>query len=268
MSFARVTENSVTRAASFVLGYLHALGSSVYLFTVGFLSGKHRPLLRTINRHFGFDRKVVPPRLPTVEVGEVVDPHVAIELREEAAALGNVSLLELVVLTKLARKGHPRQIFEIGTFDGRTTLNLSANAPEARVLTLDLPRTAADDTAFPLDRHDRYCVEKEKSGARFLGSDREGAITQLYGDSANFDYGPYRGHVDFVFVDGAHSYEYVISDSKVALGLLPGGKGTIVWHDYDVWDGVTQALNELRENDPAFAGLVHVKGTSLALLRT
>lgn len=257
----------MSKLGGFARGYAHAAGACLYLFTLGFWSSRHRGLLRTINAHFGYARRGTPALLPAVRVDEVVSGDAAIQLREEAAALGNVSLLELVVLNKLVRSSRPRSIVEIGTFDGRTTLNLAANAPDdARVYTLDLPRQEVESTAFPLDRFDRYCVEKDRSGSRFLGTDCERKITQLYGDSATFDFGPYRDQTDFVFVDGAHSYEYVLSDSRNALSLLRGGKGIIVWHDYNEWDGVTIALNELYRSDPAFAGLKWIQKTTLAYL--
>jgi hypothetical protein len=67
-------------------------------------------------------------------------------------------------------------------------------------------------------------------------------------------------------VDGSHSYEYVMSDSERALALLAGKPGTIVWHDYGTWPGVTLALNELRTRDARFAGMVSIANTSLAVL--
>jgi hypothetical protein len=99
------------------------------------------------------------------------------------------------------------------------------------------------------------------------GSDVGYKVTQLLGDSATFDYSPYvQQGVDFVFVDGSHSYEYARSDSLVAIEMLRGGHGTIVWHDYDVWRGVSAALHELRRNDARFSAIRRVEGTSLAVL--
>lgn len=89
-------------------------------------------------------------------------------------------------------------------------------------------------------------------------------VKQLFGDSADFDFSPYE--VDFVFVDGSHAYEYVMSDSRRALAMLRNGRGLVLWHDYGEWEGVTRALNELHERDVAFAGLRHVDGTTLAML--
>ncbi|MBD3183553.1 class I SAM-dependent methyltransferase, partial [Candidatus Poribacteria bacterium] len=89
----------------------------------------------------------------------------------------------------------------------------------------------------------------------------------LYGDSADFDFSPYFGTMDFVLVDGSHSYEYVLSDTDNALKLLKNGKGIILWHDYGHWDGVTKALNELYESSEVFRSLKHIDGTSLVCFK-
>jgi hypothetical protein len=181
-------------------------------------------------------------------------------------ANGNVSVLELAVLNGLCRTVKPQVIVEIGTFDGRTTLNLALNS-KAQVFTLDLPRHAS--TRLAVDREDEKYVDKELSGKRFSQPPHHrlpccSRITQLYGDSAIFDFSPWYEMVDLVFVDGSHSYDYVVNDSATALKLLKADGGTIVWHDYGVWPDVTKALNELNERMPSLR-LVHVKDTSLVV---
>jgi hypothetical protein len=42
-------------------------------------------------------------------------------------------------------------------------------------------------------------------------------------------------------------------------------KGVVLWHDYGVWPGVTQALEELET--ARHLGLVHIRGTSLVFWR-
>jgi hypothetical protein len=53
----------------------------------------------------------------------------------------------------------------------------------------------------------------------------------LFGDSASFDFSPFAGAVDLFFIDGAHSYEYVRSDTLRALQCVRPG-GVIAWHDF------------------------------------
>ena len=70
-----------------------------------------------------------------------------------------------------------------------------------------------------------------------------------------------------MFVDGAHSYEYVLSDSDAAYRMVKPG-GLILWHDYDSrwFPGVTRALNQMQTQDPRFATIRRIENTALCFL--
>ncbi len=192
---------------------------------------------------------------------------VSLHLCEQVYVWGNIDLNELLVLVELLQALQPAACFEIGTFDGRTTLNMAANTlQEAVIYTLDLPREQIDRTALPLHSSDLDWADKETSGARYRGTVWEHKIQQLCGDSATFDYAPYQDKIDFVFIDGSHAYEYVLSDSRNAIALLRGGKGIILWHDYTTWPSVRKAIDYLRTTDPRFANTRYIDRTSFACL--
>ena len=183
---------------------------------------------------------------------------------------GDVNLAELAVLASAAAAvSAGDEIIEIGTFDGRTTLNLAVNAPpQHRVFTLDLPPQAAPK--FDLAPGERMYVEKPRSGRRFLDAPPAWApaarrITQLMGDSAAYDWSAHAGRAGLVFVDGSHAHDYVIADTDTALRLV-AQKGVVIWHDYGVWDGVTRALEEIEAS--RHLGLRHVRGTSLVVWKS
>lgn len=179
---------------------------------------------------------------------------------------GNVRLEELAILNLLAADCEPGDtIFEIGTFDGRTTLNLALSSHASiPVHSLDLlPDT---DTVHGLDPGERHMVDSPQSGRRLKQVMQQvpalaSRITQLYGDSALFDFSPYRQRCGMVFIDASHTYEYVLSDTRAALAMIRPG-GVIVWHDYGIWSGVTQALETLRESEGL--DIANIAGTSLA----
>lgn len=183
---------------------------------------------------------------------------------------GSVTEREAIIIARLVRQRDPGAVFEIGTFNGRTTLNIAMNcSAKSRIFTLDLPREMIDQTKFKAEVHEQEFIDKTQSGLAFLGKDKvKDQVVQLYGDSATFDYSNYAGNMDFVFVDGAHSYDYVVSNSRTALQLLKPTGGAILWHDYNsiTYTGVTRALNDLRRNDEPFKDIVLLRGTSLALL--
>jgi predicted O-methyltransferase YrrM len=87
-------------------------------------------------------------------------------------------------------------------------------------------------------------------------------VQQVYGDSKTFDFSPYRGAMDLVFVDAGHEYPDVCADSENALGMVKPD-GVVVWDDYTSWTGVRRCVNELASDLP----IVHVAGTRLAVLR-
>jgi predicted O-methyltransferase YrrM len=242
--------------------YAVAAAGTLYALTLGTLRGRHRRLVKEIASHFGYDDH--PARmLPSVAIEKLTFDETGVVLPEPIAADGNVTLLELLVIARLVRERRPLAIFEIGTFDGRTTLALAENSlPDARIHTLDLPAGSA--TALDLAPMERQFVEKPRSGARLQGREAGKKVIQLFGDSATFDFSAHSA--DFVFVDGSHAYEYVKRDSLSALRLVGEARGTIVWHDYGVWDGVTRALNELSRTDARFADLRAISGTSLVIL--
>jgi SAM-dependent methyltransferase len=266
---------SDNRLASFIDRYAHAVAYSAYAYTLGTLSSKGRSYISNTCDHFGYFHRTLPPLVPKLETSQVLDSSAPIHIREPIATDGNISLLELLVIDNLVLRHNPKTILEIGTFDGRTTLNLAANSsPETKIYTLDLPaqtpsrpqlRTEAADLPFMPAATGR--PKDVIRGERFLQSDCRSKITQLSGDSATFDFAPFYNSVDIVFVDGSHSYEYAVNDTQVALRLLRRGNGLILWHDYGVrWPGVTRALNEFFLGDDKFSGLRHIDQTSLVCL--
>lgn len=180
-----------------------------------------------------------------------------------AAGHANVSELELLALCSIVAQVKAREVFEIGTFDGRTTLAMARNLVEGgHVYTLNLPPDwetrhpgeASEDTAL---------AAKVRSGERFIGTPEASRITQLWGDSKTFDYTPYHGRMDVVFIDGAHSAEYAESDTHSALALVRREGGLIVWHDA-IRYGVVEFLRRyLRETG---APLRIIRDTSIAIV--
>lgn len=173
---------------------------------------------------------------------------------------------DLVSLCLICQILRPRLVFEIGTLWGYTAYHFALNTPDdARICTLDLPRDGTARASLPvgvIDRthirersiHDRYC---------FDGSPAAEKITCLLGDSATFDFAPYRGQVDLFFVDGAHSYDYVRSDTMRALECCRPG-GVVAWHDYGKASvpGVSRWLDECARRWPVYS----IPGGSIAFM--
>jgi predicted O-methyltransferase YrrM len=179
----------------------------------------------------------------------------AIDLGIVTYRRSNLDPLERFVIAALATLGRARRIFEIGTYDGATTLLLARAAPDAEILTLDLPRQAAELASVALETAN----VSAGVGSRFHGRPEEERIMQLFGDSREFDFTPWHGTVDLVIIDGGHEYSPAKADTATAVALLAPG-GTAIWDDYTVgWPGVVQAIDETG------LSVFRVAGTDLAV---
>jgi len=210
------------------------------------------------------DRLLQFKRLPEISWKSCANSHMP-RIWEHKKENGNVRLSELGVISALAADCEDgTNLFEIGTFDGRTTLNLALNSPpRCQVFTLDLPPDLK--TRFEIANGERHMIDKLKPGSRIqkFRSTYPASIAkihQLLGDSAAFDYTLYENSCSLVFVDGSHAYDYAMSDTRSAMNIAKGG-GVIIWHDYGIWEGVTKALEELEQREGY--GFRNIRGTSL-----
>ncbi|MEO5590308.1 MAG: class I SAM-dependent methyltransferase [Gemmatimonadaceae bacterium] len=263
------TPGAAARVLGFVRPWAYGASRAAYLFAVGWTRWKNRAAIVEICRELGYDYSArEKSEVPTVSMTNLVPDASLLDVREIDAVDGNVTERELVSICRLVRSEAPASIFEIGTFDGRTTVNLAVNAPrDAHVHTLDLPRESIEDLGTPIHPHEVRYADKQRSGSRFVNTEVATRITQHYGDSATFNFDPFYNNMDFVFIDGSHAYEYVVNDSLHAVRMLQNGIGMVLWHDYSRWDGVTRAVNDLRRFDERFRGVRWIEGTTLACLK-
>jgi hypothetical protein len=266
-------KNKPAAIVRFCVRYFVSVLCVLYVHTVGIFFRKGRSIVRLINREFGFtffDRNSEPvPKIPSIGIEEICSGKAPITVLAPELESGGISPLELICMDTIVAHFKPERIFEIGTFNGRTTLNLAANSAErSTIFSLDLPLCETVSTSLQPHPWDRTFVAERESGRYFRNRAYAGKIQQLYGDSATFDYRPYAETIDLVFIDGSHSYDYVMNDSEKVLALLKNGNGILIWHDYDTdWHDVTHALNDLFEKNTYFAGMRRIRGTSLVWLR-
>ena len=241
-------------------------GTRIYLPLSG-LSRRWRRFSRRLrNKEGGLLQQV---KLPGISWKHCTSRRIA-KIWEHEKANGNIRISELGVINLIAADCEDgTNLFEIGTFDGRTALNLAFSSPyNCGIYTLVLAPEM--DTQFSLAPGERHMVEKEKPGVRIekyrkSNSSIIAKINQLFGDSATFDFSPYYKSCSLVFVDGSHAYDYALSDTYAAMKMVRKG-GMIIWHDYGIWDGVTRALEEIEEKEQM--GLKNISGTSLVYWRS
>ncbi len=263
----------MTKLLSFIIRYLLSIAANSWVSLLGLLPG-YREACYEAGYRLGWRKRPVhddgmPPRdIPAVALKSLVPVPAPVIMLEPDSANGNVTEWELFCIAQLVANHKPAACFEIGTFDGRTALNMAANmAEDGHVYTLDLPPSGLDSTALKIAHGDESFIKKEASGTRFKDSAYAHKITQLWGDSATFDYAPYAGKMDLVFVDGSHSYDYVKKDTETALKLLKPEGGIILWHDYGsrYWKDLTRAMNELYVGQAIFKGMRNIRGGVLVV---
>lgn len=252
-----------------LLKYAISFFLMIYSLSFGLVTRKGQYLHTIICEYYGFT--FLKPKLPVISWNEVL-PNQPVKLIDITVRPGSMFIHELAVLNSLILAEKPETIFEIGTMNGRTTLNMALNSPEpCKIYTLDLPREALGHTRYQISKRYRALVDKNSSGALFALKDEtefpeKKKITQLYGDSAQFDFSPYLNTIDFVFIDGSHDYDYVLNDSEIALKLLKEGHGVIIWHDHRSGIEVVKAIRTL-EKRHSHLNIYQIKDTSFAYLK-
>lgn len=182
---------------------------------------------------------------------EVIDPNdiinwdlVKIKLSELSLSYGNVSRFESLIIASLCSQlDKNSNVIEIGTFDGKTTINCAINLINSKIYTLDLPE---DEDTSELKRVNEYLeydkeliISNKRKNKKFENMDN---INQIYCDSTSFDF----SQIDFslAFIDGGHDYNTVKSDTINCIENIQK-PGIILWHDYDVTNPVGLYLRSI-----------------------
>jgi predicted O-methyltransferase YrrM len=133
---------------------------------------------------------------------------------------------EILQLLKLLRSNPPKTVLEIGTYRGGTFFLFSrVAAPDAILISLDLPPSRSG-LGYPSWRRGLFrSFAKAQQKIELVLADSHQTVTvtriqQLLGGR----------QLDFLFIDGDHSYEGVKSDYEMYSPLVRNG-GLIAFHD-------------------------------------
>ena len=136
---------------------------------------------------------------------------------------------EQMCLGAVTRLLKPKAIFEIGTYNGRTTAIFALNSePHVEICSLDLPADAMPDNLFTSDQD---LVKRRRTGYILDELGLEKRYRQVLCDSIQFDPTPYAGKIELGFIDGGHSLAHVRNDTE-KMAVMAGDRGIVFWHDY------------------------------------
>lgn len=161
------------------------------------------------------------------------------------ANLGIISAIqsreELIPVLELLEANRPSTVMEIGTATGGTLFMLTRVATEdATIVSLDLPQGPGgggySEKRIPL--YDAFALPNQKLHLLREDSHRPDALEHVKNAFAEKT-------IDFLFIDGDHSYEGVRQDFEMYSPLVTPG-GYIGFHDISYIDDVARFWNEVK----------------------
>lgn len=154
--------------------------------------------------------------------------------------IGSITLVDQIVLLSLAKLISAERVVEIGTYLGYTTALFAMNT-DAKIFSIDLPKTLQDDETFEKELvlsdgnyNDEFLRSKQnKEGEiylNFLSDDELENISLIKADSTSINFSKEFEFADLVFIDGGHERSIVERDTLNARSIVKNG--VIVWHDF------------------------------------
>ena len=131
-------------------------------------------------------------------------------------------------LATVMRNARPAVAVEIGTSTGLGTVLMAANAPSARIYTINIPPEELEVGAG--GKLTTVALSRDEIGKEYR---RRGLsnIVQILANTATWK--PDIGTIDVAFIDGAHDTRFVVNDTLKILRHMRAG-GFILWHDFNL----------------------------------
>ena len=127
--------------------------------------------------------------------------------------------IDFIILKKLAARFTDCDYLEIGSWRGESLANLSPVCKSCVSVSL------SDDDMRRLGFTDAF-VNMQRMFSHDLPN-----VKHVAANSRTFDFSSLHQKFDLIFVDGDHSYEGVLNDTRKVFQLLKNENSIIVWHD-------------------------------------
>lgn len=169
-----------------------------------------------------------------------------------------MSRADVLTIFEFIRRYRPATFLEVGTFRGATAKLIADKFPSLQITCIDPGDQVPVERRLPV-QCEEYLPQR-RIGELARGCQNITLIRNCFGNVA---WGERR--FDMIFIDGDHSTEGCLADSRLALVLLKS-PGVILWHDYpNPRVEVVEALAELEQISFIRDHIVHVAGTWLAV---
>lgn len=170
-----------------------------------------------------FRKKVVSTynveQLQTIDILDLF-PNLNENINSYSFLVGTSLISDLILLKSLARRFENCAYLEIGSWRGESLANIDDVTNDCTSLTLSKAEMKA------LNFSDEFIK------VHGIFSDHIKTITKIEHNSHTYDFNQLNKSFDLIFVDGDHSYEGILNDSRKVFPLRKNEKSIIVWHDY------------------------------------
>lgn len=211
---------------------------------------------RLLTRYKHLTARYGSDQLPLITLSGLVG-HGPFGLSHYSFAPWSAHPLEHVLLQGLAARFKGCHFLEIGSLRGEVLASVSPFA--SSVTSITLSKAQMKELGYQQSLVDTNLMfEKDISN-----------LEVIYADSLKLDFGQLKRRFNLVFIDGAHTYSAILSDTRNAVSVR-AQQSALVWHDYapggdtvdePVFAGILEGVPEV-----IWHRLFHVSSTSCAVL--
>lgn len=157
--------------------------------------------------------------LPQVEIRDLQKNN-APEKVESFLLDGSSLILDLQLLITLASRENIKNYIEIGTWRGESVHNVAKYVENCSTINLSAKEI------IELGLSEKYANQHG------ILSKKNPAIHHIEANTKTFNFKALDKKFDLIFIDGDHSYEMVLNDTKKVFENLIHENSIVVWHDY------------------------------------
>lgn len=220
-----------------------------------FLTSPFKYIARgVVQNHELIHKKQLVSKFGKSELSSVPFPKInnEVEISPYIFQTGNSTIPDIILLKYLASKIENCNFLEIGSWRGETLKNLEEYCNSMTSVTLGKEEMKNMGLSSDFINQNGMFQKTIKN------------LKQVFANSHNYDFSQLNQKFDLIFIDGDHSYNGVLNDTKKVFEHCVHENTIVVWHDYKDNYGIRYSvlagvLDGIPKN--LVSNLFHVKNT-------